>query len=133
MQTADTDTAAFVEPAPLAYSVNAFVKASNGSCGRTKVYELIRDGRLKAKRLDGRTLIPARLPRMRSRPAPGRHEPRTCRRLAAMPAAAPRRTDFIVIDDLQDNYHSIEGGDCFDRFARPRPQPFVGLRTRPIG
>jgi hypothetical protein len=55
-----TDTAAIPEPAPLAYSVNAFVKASNGSCGRTKVYELIRDGRLKAKRLDGRTLIPAR-------------------------------------------------------------------------
>jgi hypothetical protein len=60
MQTAETDAAPFVEPAPLAYSVNAFVKASNGSCGRTKVYELIRAGRLKAKRLDGRTLIPAR-------------------------------------------------------------------------
>ena len=59
MQTADTDTAT-PEPAPLAYSVNAFVKAGNGSYGRTKVYELIRDGRLKAKRLDGRTLIPAR-------------------------------------------------------------------------
>jgi hypothetical protein len=59
MQNPDTDTAT-PEPAPLAYSVNAFVKASNGSCGRTKVYELIRAGRLKAKRLDGRTLIPAR-------------------------------------------------------------------------
>jgi hypothetical protein len=60
MQDADTNTSTIVEPAPLAYSVNAFVKASNGSCGRTKVYELIRAGRLKAKRLDGRTLIPAR-------------------------------------------------------------------------
>jgi hypothetical protein len=57
-QTTDTDSAT-PEPAPLAYSVNAFVKASNGSCGRTKVYELIRAGRLKAKHLDGRTLIPA--------------------------------------------------------------------------
>jgi hypothetical protein len=57
LQSPEGDTSASF---PLAYSVNTFVKASNGSCGRTKVYELIRAGRLKAKRLDGRTLIPAR-------------------------------------------------------------------------
>ena len=40
----------------LAHSVEAAAKRL--SCGRTTVFELIRDGRLKAVRLNGRTLIP---------------------------------------------------------------------------
>lgn len=40
----------------LAYSVNDFVELTG--IGRTVVYEAIRDGRLRAKKLGSRTLIP---------------------------------------------------------------------------
>lgn len=42
---------------PLAYRVNDFAKASG--LGRTSIYELIKDGKLKAVKIAGRTLIPA--------------------------------------------------------------------------
>ena len=40
----------------LAYSIAGARKAL-GDCGRTKIYQMIGDGRLKAKKLDGKTLI----------------------------------------------------------------------------
>ncbi len=40
----------------LAYSVGGVCKALN--CGRTKVYELLAQGRIRAKKLGEKTLIP---------------------------------------------------------------------------
>lgn len=42
---------------PLAYSVNDAIRLT--SIGRTKLYELIGQGRLKSVRIGGRVLIPA--------------------------------------------------------------------------
>jgi excisionase family DNA binding protein len=42
---------------PLAYSVHDACRVS--SIGRTKLYALIAEGRLEARRIGGRTLIPA--------------------------------------------------------------------------
>jgi len=50
-----TDVAIIPEPPALAYSINGLTKVA--PVGRSKVYELIRDGKLRAKRLDGRTLV----------------------------------------------------------------------------
>jgi excisionase family DNA binding protein len=44
-------------PEPLAYSIADACRVS--SIGRTKLYELIGNGRLEARRIDGRTVIPA--------------------------------------------------------------------------
>jgi len=44
-------------PAPLAYSVNDAVIVS--AIGRTRLYALINEGRLKATKIGKRTLIPA--------------------------------------------------------------------------
>lgn len=43
--------------APLAYSINEACQVT--SLGRTAIYQLIRDGRLAAVKVGGRTLIPA--------------------------------------------------------------------------
>lgn len=42
---------------PLAYSVNEACRVS--SLGRTRLYELIAEGRLRARKIGNRTLIPA--------------------------------------------------------------------------
>ena len=44
-------------PEPLAYSVADACRAIG--IKKTKLYALLKDGRLQARRLDGRTLIPA--------------------------------------------------------------------------
>lgn len=44
--------------APLTYSVNEACRVS--SLGRTRLYQLIASGRLEARKLGRRTLIPAR-------------------------------------------------------------------------
>jgi excisionase family DNA binding protein len=44
-------------PEPLAYSIADACRVS--SIGRTKLYELIGNGQLEARRIGGRTLIPA--------------------------------------------------------------------------
>lgn len=44
-------------PEPLAYSVADAIRVS--SIGKTKLYSLIKSKRLEARRIDGRTLIPA--------------------------------------------------------------------------
>ena len=44
-----------MEPNVFGYSVNGACAAI--PCGRTKLYELIADGRLVAKKLDGKTII----------------------------------------------------------------------------
>lgn len=41
----------------LAYSINEAIELT--SLGRTSIYELIKDGKLKAVRVGGRTVIPA--------------------------------------------------------------------------
>ena len=46
-----------VSPKPLAYSIADTVRVS--SIGKTKLYALIKAGRLQARRIGGRTLIPA--------------------------------------------------------------------------
>jgi hypothetical protein len=52
----DTATPApAVEAARLAYSIESFAKAAD--IGRTTVYEAIRTGRLKAKKVGSRTII----------------------------------------------------------------------------
>lgn len=45
------------EVAKLAYSIREASQAT--SLGKTRLYQLIRDGRLAARRIGGRTLIPA--------------------------------------------------------------------------
>ena len=40
----------------LAYSIAGARKAL-GDCGRTKIYQMIGDGRLEARKLDGKTVI----------------------------------------------------------------------------
>ena len=42
---------------PLAYSIADAIRVS--SIGKTKLYSLIKSNRLEARRIDGRTLIPA--------------------------------------------------------------------------
>ncbi len=44
-----------MEPEVLGYSISGACDAI--PCGRTKVYQLIADGRLKAKKLDNKTII----------------------------------------------------------------------------
>ncbi|MFN3991158.1 MAG: helix-turn-helix domain-containing protein [Erythrobacter sp.] len=44
-------------PAPLAYSVSDACRVS--SIGRTRLYQLIGEGRLEARKIGRRTLIPA--------------------------------------------------------------------------
>lgn len=44
-------------PTPLAYSVQDACRVS--SIGRTRLYSLIRDGKLEARKIGKRTLIPA--------------------------------------------------------------------------
>jgi excisionase family DNA binding protein len=56
MQNTDTDARPEAQPDRLAYSVDAFAELVG--IGRTKVYAEIRDGRLRAKKLGTRTLIP---------------------------------------------------------------------------
>lgn len=43
-------------PDPLAHSIDGATKALN--CGRTKLYQLLAEGRIKAKKLGSKTLIP---------------------------------------------------------------------------
>lgn len=43
--------------APLAYSINEAIRAT--SLGRTRLYQLISEGKLKAIKIGNRTLIPA--------------------------------------------------------------------------
>lgn len=45
-------------PEPLAYSVADAIRVS--SIGKTKLYSLIKSKRLEVRRIDGRTLIPAK-------------------------------------------------------------------------
>ena len=40
----------------LGYSI-AGARRALGDCGRTKIYQMIGDGRLEAKKLDGKTII----------------------------------------------------------------------------
>jgi excisionase family DNA binding protein len=54
MNTASQNTAS---PEPLAYSIADTVRVS--SIGKTKLYALIKAGKLQARRIGGRTLIPA--------------------------------------------------------------------------
>ena len=44
-----------MEPEVFGYSINDACKAI--PCGRTKIYQMIADGRLEAKKLDGKTII----------------------------------------------------------------------------
>ena len=55
MSNAESPTANDLDAPPLAYPVNTFAKAIG--VGRSKIYEEIRNGRLRAKKLGGRTLI----------------------------------------------------------------------------
>jgi excisionase family DNA binding protein len=55
MSNAESPIARDLDATPLAYPVNTFAKAIG--VGRSKVYEEIRNGRLRAKKLGGRTLI----------------------------------------------------------------------------
>jgi excisionase family DNA binding protein len=50
-------TSASYEFTPLAYSIDEACRVS--SIGRTNLYSMIRDGRLKANKVGKRTLIPA--------------------------------------------------------------------------
>lgn len=45
------------QPPKLAYSIKEAIAAT--SIGRTRIYELIRDKRIVARRIGGRTIIPA--------------------------------------------------------------------------
>ncbi len=45
------------DPQPLAYSIRQATVAT--SIGKTRLYELIKEGRLVARRIGGRTVIPA--------------------------------------------------------------------------
>ncbi|MFC4254411.1 helix-turn-helix domain-containing protein [Altererythrobacter xixiisoli] len=49
--------AAIIVPQPLAYSVNEACQVS--SLGRTRLYQLIAEGRLEARKIGKRTIIPA--------------------------------------------------------------------------
>lgn len=49
--------AAHNTPEPLAYSVNDAIRAT--SIGRTRLYQLINEGRLEVRKIGKRTLIPA--------------------------------------------------------------------------
>lgn len=44
-------------PEPLAYSITDACRVT--SIGRTKLYEMLKNGTLEARRIGGRTLIPA--------------------------------------------------------------------------
>lgn len=50
-------TTANATPEPLAYSIRDACRVS--SLGRTRLYQLIADGRLEARKIGKRTLIPA--------------------------------------------------------------------------
>lgn len=50
-------TAQITEPLPLAYSIKEASRVS--TLGRTRIYQLINEGRLEARKVGRRTLIPA--------------------------------------------------------------------------
>lgn len=58
MPNVDTAAQPNAQPDRLAYSVDAFAELVG--IGRTKIYAEIRDGRLRAKKLGSRTLIPGK-------------------------------------------------------------------------